>query len=185
MRRKGGRGCCPSTGGRIRGLFALQYAKRIEALLREKHGKPDLVLADHFHYIGWTSTGAIIPAFLSWGLSVEDDGTPSTFGTGKLKTLLLVVTRNPSTGSPWPISNNPGAKYNNPDSPGNNLQIRLWQLVRASTAAPTFFPPEILRVKGEMGEELGFAFEDGGITPFNNPAYLMKIMATLPEYRLG
>ena len=215
-------------GGGIRGLFALQYAKRIETLLREKSGNPDLVLADHFHYIGGTSTGAIIAAFLSWGLSVaeieglyrknaiamftkagwskrftshkfvsegltnflqnffvEDDGTPATFGTGKLKTLLLVVTRNASTGSPWPISNNPQAKYNDPDSPGNNLQIPLWQLVRASTAAPTFFPPEILKVKDEHGEELEFAFEDGGITPFNNPAYLLKIMATLPEYNLG
>ncbi len=197
-------------------------------MLREKTGKPDLVLADHFHFIGGTSTGAIIAAFLSWGLSVkeierlyrenamamfrkagwlnrftshkfvaegltgflrkfftEDDGSEATFGTKKLRTLLLVVTRNASTGSPWPLSNNPAAKYNNPDSPGNNLQIPLWQLVRASTAAPTFFPPEILTVKGEKGEKLTFAFEDGGITPFNNPAYLMKIMATLPEYRLG
>lgn len=215
-------------GGGIRGLFALQYAKRIETLLREKTGKPDLVLADHFHYIGGTSTGAIIAAFLSWGLSVdeiqnlycknaiemfrksgwmkrytshkfvaegltgflkdffvEDDGTPATYGTDKLRTLLLVVARNASTGSPWPLSNNPDAKYNDPDSPGNNLRIPLWQLVRASTAAPTFFPPEILEVKDDQGEKLTFAFEDGGVTPFNNPAYLMKIMATLPEYRLG
>lgn len=215
-------------GGGIRGLFALQYAKRIETLLREKKRNPDLVLADHFHYIGGTSTGAIIAAFLSWGLPVaeietlyrqnaiamftksglfkrftshkfiaegltdflrnffvEDDGTPATFGTEKLKTLLVVVTRNATTGSPWPLSNNPAAKYNDPISPGNNLQIPLWQLVRASTAAPTFFPPEIVNVKGENGEPLTFAFEDGGITPFNNPAYLMKIMATLPEYNLG
>lgn len=215
-------------GGGMRGLFALQYAKRMEALLRERTGKSDLVLADHFHYIGGTSTGAIIAAFLSWGLSVEeieglyrknaiamftksglskrftshkfvaegltdflrnffveDDGQPATFGTGKLKTLLLVVARNASTGSPWPISNNPRAKYNDPASPGNNLQIPLWQLVRASTAAPTFFPPEVVKLKGDCGEELEFAFEDGGVTPFNNPAYLMKIMATLPEYNLG
>ncbi|MBC7979862.1 MAG: patatin-like phospholipase family protein [Armatimonadetes bacterium] len=215
-------------GGGIRGLFALQYAKRIESLLRTKTGNPELVLADHFHYIGGTSTGAIIAAFLSWGLAteeieilyrqnaiamfqksgwtkrytshkfvaagltdflqnffVEEDGSAATFGSDRLKTLLLIVTRNASTGSPWPLSNNPDAKYNNPDSPGNNLQIPLWQLVRASTAAPTFFPPEILEVKGEAGEKMVFAFEDGGVTPFNNPAYLMKIMATLPEYNLG
>lgn len=215
-------------GGGIRGLFALQYAKRIETLLREKTGNRNLVLADHFHFIGGTSTGAIIAAFLSWGLSaneieklycenaiamfrkagwsqrftsnkfvaegltdflksffVEDNGKPSTLGTDKLRTLLLVVTRNASTGSAWPISNNPAAKYNDVNMAGNNLQIPLWQLVRASTAAPTFFPPEIVEVKGEKGEQFEFAFEDGGITPFNNPAYLMKIMATLPEYCLG
>ena len=215
-------------GGGISGLFALQYAKRMEALLREKTGKPNLVLADHFHYIGGTSTGAIIAAFLSWGLSVEeieglyrknaiamftksgllkrftshkfvargltdflrhffveDDGRAADFGTEKLKTLLLVVARNATTGSPWPLSNNPAAKYNDPSLPGSNLSIPLWQLVRASTAAPTFFPPEVVKLKGERGEELEFAFEDGGITPFNNPAYLLKIMATLPEYNLG
>jgi len=215
-------------GGGIRGLFALQYAKRIETLLREKTGKPDAVLADHFHYVAGTSTGAIIAAFVSWGLPVaeierlyklnaaamfqksgllkrftshrfvaeglsrflrdffvEDDGSIATFGTAKLKTLLLVVTRNASTGSAWPLSNNPDAKYNDLDSPGNNLQIPLWQLVRASTAAPTFFPPEILEVKGEGGKPRIFAFEDGGVTPFNCPAYLLGIMATLPEYRLG
>jgi patatin-like phospholipase/acyl hydrolase len=215
-------------GGGIRGLFALQYAKRMEELLREKTGKPNLVLADHFHYIGGTSTGAIIAAFLSWGLSVEeivglyrknaiamftksglskrftshkfvargltdflrhffveDDGRAADFGTEKLKTLLLVVARNATTGSPWPLSNNPAAKYNDPSLPGSNLRIPLWQLVRASTAAPTFFPPEVVKLKGERGEELEFAFEDGGITPFNNPAYLLKIMATLPEYNLG
>jgi patatin-like phospholipase/acyl hydrolase len=58
-------------GGGIRGLFALQVAKRIETLLREKHARPDLVLSDHFHYIGGTSTGAIIADFLSWGLPVD------------------------------------------------------------------------------------------------------------------
>src|SRR5688572_8660712 len=43
----------------------------------------------------------------------------NTFGPGDLdlksgvfKTLLLVVTMNRSTDSPWPISNNPKAKYN-------------------------------------------------------------------------
>ncbi|RYD35268.1 MAG: patatin, partial [Verrucomicrobiaceae bacterium] len=58
-------------GGGIRGLFSLEIARRMESLLREKHGRPDMVLADHFHYIGGTSTGAIIATFLSWGLSVE------------------------------------------------------------------------------------------------------------------
>eukprot|EP00903_Cladosiphon_okamuranus_P003548 g3546.t1 len=115
----------------------------------------------------------------------EDDGTPARFDTEKLRTLLLIVTRNATTGSPWPLSNNPAAKYNDPASPGNNLQIPLWQLVRASTAAPTFFPPEIMRVPGADGEEFEFAFEDGGITPFNNPSYLLKMMATLPEYNLN
>ena len=45
---------------------------------------------------------------------VEDDGSPATLGTSKLRTLLLVVTRNASTGSPWPMSNNPRAVLQRP-----------------------------------------------------------------------
>jgi patatin-like phospholipase/acyl hydrolase len=216
-------------GGGIRGLFSLEIARRIESLLREKHAKPDMVLADHFQYIGGTSTGAIIATFLSWGLPVaevvrlyrenarvmftkagfgnihkhrfagqpvsdflrnffvESDGSPSTLGTSKLRTLLLVITRNASTGSPWPLSNNPNAVYNDRSKPGCNLDLPLWQIVRASTAAPTFFPPEVIEITDQSSgatKKQNFAFEDGGVTPFNNPAFMLYTMATLPEYRL-
>lgn len=218
-------------GGGIRGLFALQVAKRIETLLRAREARPDLVLADYFHYIGGTSTGAIIAAALSWGLSVDEvirlyrdhgrlmftrasrtlaglrgyrfarepiseflrgffveaDGRPATLGSSRLRTLLLIVARNASTGSPWPLSNNPLGKYNDRTRPGCNLDLPLWQLVRASTAAPTFFPPEIIKIVDQatgVAAPRIFAFEDGGVTPFNNPAYLLYTMATLPEYGL-
>src|SRR5271155_4756051 len=58
-------------GGGTRGVFSIQVLARMEALLRQKYGRPDLVLADHFDFIGGTSTGAIIAALLSWGASVE------------------------------------------------------------------------------------------------------------------
>src|SRR5436305_1226685 len=59
-------------GGGIRGVFSLQILARIEQIFREEQGKPDLVLADVFDLIAGTSTGAIIAAFLSWGLCVSD-----------------------------------------------------------------------------------------------------------------
>ena len=61
-----------------------------------------------------------------------------------LQCLLLVVTKNFTTDSPWPVSTNPDAKYNDPTRKDCNLKVPLWQLVRASTAAPVFFPPEVL-----------------------------------------
>ena len=74
-------------------------------------------------------------------------GADTTFGSPKVRTLLMMVMRNATTDSPWPLSNNPYAKYNNaPDRPDDNLKFPLWQLVRASTAAPTYFPPEGDRV---------------------------------------
>lgn len=113
----------------------------------------------------------------------SEDGqgkVPALLGTEKLRTLLALVMRNHSTGSPWPVSNNPAAKFNDPSLPECNLKLPLWQLVRASTAAPVYFPPETI-VFGDRKQ----VFVDGGITPYNNPALLLFLMATLPAYKLG
>lgn len=101
-----------------------------------------------------------------------------------LKCLLLVVTQNVTTDSPWPISSNPDAKYNDTSRPDCNLRIPLWQLVRASTAAPVYFPPEVVQWDKNDPNKT-FVFVDGGMTPYNNPAFLMYRMATFPSYNLN
>src|SRR5829696_427690 len=111
-------------------------------------------------------------------------GADTTLDSDTLKSLLLVVTRNVTTDSPWPISSNPHAKYNDPKRPDRNTQIPLWQLVRASTAAPVFFPPEVVQWDPDDPSK-AFLFEDGGLTPFNNPAFLIARMATHPAYKLN
>lgn len=107
-------------------------------------------------------------------------GKTTELGSPKLKTLLLLVMRNISTDSPWPVTNNPNAHYNARDRDDCNLKLPLWQLVRASTAAPTFFPPEVVKLK----EGRQFVFVDGGVTPYNIPAFLMFRKATADPYRL-
>jgi uncharacterized protein len=107
-------------------------------------------------------------------------GVDTKFGDERLKSLLMMVLRNATTDSPWPLSNNPGAKYNDAGRGDCNLQFPLWQLVRASTAAPTYFPPELIQV----GEH-PFVFVDGGVTMYNNPAFQLFLMATLGAYGLG
>jgi hypothetical protein len=114
------------------------------------------------------------------GLLQEVFGADTEFGSDRLRTLLMMVLRNASTDSPWPLSNNPRARYNAPDRPDNNLRLPLWQLVRASTAAPTFFPPELISVGRH-----DFLFVDGGLTMYNNPAFQLFLMATLDVYGLG
>lgn len=106
-------------------------------------------------------------------------GEKTTLGDDKLRTLLLIVMRNATTDSPWPLSNNPAAKYNLPTRPDCNLRLPLWQLVRASTAAPVYFPPEVIRLKDHE-----FVFVDGGVTTYNNPAFLAFLMATVEPYNL-
>jgi len=107
-------------------------------------------------------------------------GKDTTLGSDKLKTVLMMVMRNASTDSPWPLSNNPFAKYNAESRSDCNLKLPLWKLVRASTAAPTYFPPEVVQVGNKE-----FVFVDGGITTYNNPAFQSFIMATVEPYQMG
>jgi len=110
----------------------------------------------------------------------EEYGADTELGSTRLRTLLLLMLRNASTNSPWPVSNNPDALFNQPDLPDCNLRFPLWQLVRASTAAPMFFPPEVIDVGGRE-----HVFVDGGLTPYNNPAFQLFLMATAEPYRLN
>ncbi len=110
-------------------------------------------------------------------------GASTELGSEKLRTLLLLVMRNASTDSPWPLSNNPYAKYNDPARADDNLKFPLWQLVRASTAAPTYFPPEVILLPNpDRSKDKQFVFVDGGVTMYNNPAFQMFLMATLDRY---
>ena len=108
-------------------------------------------------------------------------GEGTLLGSDKLQTLLMMVLRNATTDSPWPLSNNPQAKYNDlaVRGDGSNLHLPLWQLVRASTAAPTYFPPEVLNVGPRQ-----FVCVDGGVTMYNNPAFQLFLMASSDSYRL-
>ena len=114
------------------------------------------------------------------GIGPKEGETEITLGTDALRTYLMLVLRNATTDSPWPISNNPDAKYNNCTRPDCNLNLPLWQLVRASTAAPTYFPPEVVNI----GENQ-FIFVDGGVTMYNNPAFQLFLMATVKQFNLG
>ena len=108
----------------------------------------------------------------------------ATLGSKALKTYLMLVLRNATTDSPWPVSNNPAAKYNDRARPDCNLNLPLWQLVRASTAAPTYFPPEVIAFKGKDGKPYEFIFVDGGVTMYNNPAFQLFLMATVKPYKI-
>ncbi|MEO8440797.1 MAG: patatin-like phospholipase family protein [Spartobacteria bacterium] len=111
----------------------------------------------------------------------EVAGEETVLGSDKLRTLLMIVLRNATTDSAWPVSNNPKAKYNDLETrgAGSNLNLPLWQLIRASTAAPTYFPPEVIQVGPHQ-----FVFVDGGVTMYNNPAFQLFLMATSESYRL-
>jgi predicted acylesterase/phospholipase RssA len=115
-------------------------------------------------------------------------GARTKLSSGKLNTGLVVVTKRLDTGSPWPIGNNPRGQYFE-DRPGGvigNGDYLLWQVVRASTAAPAFFDPETITIANKSNfQAVSGEFVDGGVSPFNNPALQAFMYATLDGYRVG
>lgn len=115
-------------------------------------------------------------------------GAKTTLGGGELQTGLLVVTKRLDSGSPWPIGNNPMGMYFAGRDGGTvgNGDYPLWQVVRASTAAPSFFDPEEITIARKAGQKPASGqFVDGGVSPFNNPSLQALMYATVDGYRVG
>jgi uncharacterized protein len=115
-------------------------------------------------------------------------GAKTRLGGPELKTGLLVMTKRIDTGSPWPIANNPRGQYfaSRPNGVIGDGDYPLWQVVRASTAAPAYFDSQSITIaraadaKSTVGE-----FVDGGVSPFNNPALMAMMYATMAGYRVN
>ena len=216
-------------GGGLRGVLTLGMLREIETQLRARHGgDPAFRLSDYFDLMAGTSTGAIIAAALSLGMSVDEvhqhylslgnfvfkrsllrwGALRAKFDAAKVKqaligvlgerrmdstdfcTGLLVVSKRLDTGSTWPITNNPKAQYFKAGTQATTIangEYLLWQVVRASTAAPYFFDPETLRIGRSAGglKAVTGDFVDGGVSPANNPALQALMTATMDGYRLG
>jgi predicted acylesterase/phospholipase RssA len=107
-------------------------------------------------------------------------GENTTLGSSKLRTQILIVSKNATLGTTWFFTNNRQGKYFN-----TNAAIPLWQIVRASSAAPTFFPPQKIKVPDDLGQVHNFEFVDGGVSSYNNPSLQLFLEATDPQYNFG
>ena len=83
---------------------------------------------------------------------------------------LCIITKRADTGSTWPLTNHPGAKYYE-----QNSRIPPREALRASTAAPPYFVPQKL----DVGPDETGAFVDGGVSMANNPTLQLFLVATL------
>ena len=92
-------------------------------------------------------------------------GESTNLGSPKLRTNILIVAKNASLGTTWFFTNNPKGKYF-----GTNAALPLWQIVRASSAAPTYFPPQKIAIPDEQAQVHNYEFVDGGVSSYNNPS---------------
>jgi hypothetical protein len=107
-------------------------------------------------------------------------GESTNLGSPKLRTNILIVAKNASLGTTWFFTNNPKGKYF-----GTNAALPLWQIVRASSAAPTYFPPQKIAIPDEQAQVHNYEFVDGGVSSYNNPSLQVFLEATDPQYRYG
>jgi uncharacterized protein len=126
--------------------------------------------------------GVVAPKFPSEPLQMALDralGADTTLDSNRLRTGLMVMTKRIDTGSPWPLHNSGRGQYANQDG-----ALRLTQIVRASTAAPTYFDPERITISSRDGTAVDGEFVDGGVSPFNDPALQLLMLAALEGHGL-
>lgn len=155
---------------------------------------------DMYHRLGqdvfpksWLRWGFLRPRYAAGPLRSVLEGKLEgiTLGSSELRTGLAVICKRMDTGSPWVMHNNPNGPYYNKATGKDwiaNSKFPLATLVRASTAAPTFFSPEPIEVGNEEAlangrNPIGW-FVDGGVSPHNNPALQLLLCARLDGFKL-
>ena len=108
----------------------------------------------------------------------------------ELKTGLCVVAKRADTNSAWIMTNNPNGRYFEGEGATiANGDYLLHDVIRASTAAPTVFSPKQIEIHawhqgGVRTAKAGY-FMDGALSPHNNPAWAMYMLAVLKAHNLG
>jgi uncharacterized protein len=110
----------------------------------------------------------------------EKLGEKVRLGGPELKTKVLLITKNATQGNNWTFTNNQGNRYF-----AENKDLFLWDLVRASSAAPTYFPPHTIEIPDGRGGSNHYEFIDGGVSSYNNPSLQVFLEATQPENNLN
>jgi hypothetical protein len=110
------------------------------------------------------------------------------FGSEEIKSGLAVISKRVDTDSAWILVNNPRSKFweDSEDGVIGNGKYELKKVVRASTAAPHYFPPQEIRIadRTRNSSKVDGVFLDGGITPHNNPSLAALMVARLKGHRI-
>ncbi len=169
-----------STGAIIATALALGYrASEVKDFYHQLG--PQIFRRSRFRILGWHAKFESARLMQELARIIGD----RTLDSDDLMTGLCLVLKRLDTGSAWIILNNPRSAFW--ETPADrsyigNRHLPIANLVRASTAAPSFFDPEIIEIIA--GQPKG-VFVDGGLTPHNNPALVLLMAAVIPAYGLN
>ncbi len=172
--------CGTSTGAIIAAALAAgKSASQIHTLYRD--------LAKDVFKKGWKIHGLqpkYNPTTLLTKLKsifVDEEGKSLTLGSPSLTTGLAILTQRLDQSYTWVAHNNPRGRFYT-QRPGKdalpNKDYRLPELLRASAAAPYYFPPQVIRISPQHKG----VFVDGGLTGFNNPSLAALMIAAIKGF---
>lgn len=97
--------------------------------------------------------------------------------TSALKCGLSINAKRADTYSLWTVCNHPDGIYY-----GANSHLKLWELCRASSAAPYYFKSKKLSLRKRNGEAFDAAFIDGGVSLANNPGLQLFLISNVENF---
>ena len=209
LRSEGPKRILALDGGGVRGMISLAVLARIEAQLRDRHGRPDLRLSDYFDLIGGTSTGSIIAACLALGMEVSEvtelyrvQGQrvfarrrlrfwQALYDERPLETLLEEALGDTTLGgdelrtglaivTKRADTNSTWPLLNHPG--GTFYAANRDIRVRDAVRASAAAPVLFRPAQIDVGGGVKGAFVDGAVSMANNPALLLFLLATLRGY---
>ncbi|HVB04284.1 MAG TPA: patatin-like phospholipase family protein [Chitinophagaceae bacterium] len=107
----------------------------------------------------------------------DDQNQDILLGSPLIRSGLCIIAKRADTNSTWTLNNHPEDPFYQ-SLEGQNALIPLKQAIRASSAAPTYFIPEVI----EVGTNQTAAFVDGGVSSVNNPSFALLMVATMKGY---
>ena len=167
-----------STGAIIAAALALGYDVKT---IKEKYFELGNVIFKNKWWKIWTFPRKILKFKYpekKFESILNDFFGDKTLSSNEIKTGLCIITKRIDSGSVWPIINHPEGKFYT-----ENCNYLVKDLIRASTAAPSYFQPKRLKIiDQESKKEFDGTFVDGGVSTDLNPSLKLFLIATLEGF---
>jgi uncharacterized protein len=170
-------GCCLATGKPVKDIINLYTDLGKEVFANRRYGFVPRSWTTFRAIFKSTYKSSVLESLLRTNLRDSNGKDIEMGNTSAIRCGLAVISKRADTYSLWTVTNHPDGMYYKA-----NMHLKLWELCRASSAAPYYFRPKKLDLKKRNGEGFEAAFIDGGVSLANNPALQLFLTATVPSF---